>query len=52
MAHDQEVVSSNPSTVYWMDVSNIASYYIKKIENKGSQIRHTKKFKKYFIDSH
>jgi hypothetical protein len=28
MAHDQEIVGSNPSTVYWMDVSN-ASYYIK-----------------------
>jgi hypothetical protein len=27
MAHDQEVVSSNPGTVYWMDVSD-ASYYI------------------------
>jgi hypothetical protein len=38
MAHDQEVVSSNPCTVYWMDVSNEASYYIKrKIENKGSK---------------
>jgi len=21
MAHDQEVVGSNPATVYWMDVS-------------------------------
>jgi hypothetical protein len=29
MAHDQEVVGSNPGTVYWMDVSNDASYYIK-----------------------
>jgi hypothetical protein len=28
MAHDQEVVGSNPGTVYWMDVSNDASYYI------------------------
>jgi hypothetical protein len=27
MAHDQEVVGSNPDTVYWMDVS-IAFYYI------------------------
>jgi hypothetical protein len=26
-----------------MDVSNDASYYIKKIENKGSQMGHTKK---------
>jgi hypothetical protein len=28
MAHDQEIVGSNPDIVYWMDVSN-ASYYIK-----------------------
>ena len=26
MAHDQEVMGSNPGTVYWMDVSD-ASYY-------------------------
>ncbi len=46
MAHDQEIVGSNPGTVYWMDVSN-ACYYIKeKIENKGSQIGHTKKYLK------
>jgi hypothetical protein len=44
MAHDQEVVGSNPGTVYWMDVRDDASFYIKKkIENKGSQMRHTKK---------
>ncbi len=44
MAHDQEVVVSNPSTVYWMDVSDDASNYIKKkIENKGRQMGHTKK---------
>ncbi len=48
--HDQEVLSSNPGTVYWMDVSD-ASYYIQKPmkinENKGSQMGHTKKiFKK------
>jgi hypothetical protein len=29
MAHDEEVVGSNPGTVYWMDVSDDASYYIK-----------------------
>jgi hypothetical protein len=28
MAHDQEIVGSNPGTVYWMDVSD-ARYYIK-----------------------
>ncbi len=44
MAHDQEVVGSNPGTIYWMDVSDDASYYIKrKNENKGSQMKHTKK---------
>jgi len=30
MAHDQEVVGSNPGTVYWMDVSDDASYYKKR----------------------
>jgi hypothetical protein len=33
MAHDQEVVGSNPGTLYWMDAKD-ASYYIKKIELK------------------
>jgi hypothetical protein len=38
MAHDQEVVGSNPGTVYWMDVSNDASFFIKrKIENGAHQ---------------
>jgi hypothetical protein len=33
------VVSSNPSTKYWMDLSYTASYYInEKFENKGSQM--------------
>jgi hypothetical protein len=43
VAHDQEVMGSNPGTVYWMDVSHDASYSIKrKMENKGSQMGHTK----------
>jgi len=43
MAHDQEVVGSNPDTVYWMDVS-VASYKIKKKKrNKVSQMGHKKK---------
>ncbi len=48
MAHDQEVVGSNPGTIYQMDVRDNASYYIKrKYENKGSQVGQTKKiFKK------
>jgi hypothetical protein len=29
MAHDQEVVGSNPDTVYWMVVSNDTNFYIK-----------------------
>ncbi len=29
MAHDQEVVGSNPGTIYWMEVSDDASCYIK-----------------------
>jgi hypothetical protein len=53
MAHDIEVVGSNPGTVYWMDVSD-ASYYIniqENNENEGSQMGHTQKkyFKTYFI---
>jgi hypothetical protein len=43
--HDEEVVSSNPGTVYWMDVSD-ATYNInihKNNENNGSQIGHTLK---------
>ena len=47
MAHDQEIVGSNPGTVYWMDVSDASYYIIENIENKGSQMGHTKKiFKK------
>jgi hypothetical protein len=30
MAFDQEVMGSNPGTIYWMEVSDfLASYYIK-----------------------
>ena len=44
MAHDQEVVGSNPSTVYCMDVSNLLAITLKrKTENKGSQMGQTKK---------
>ncbi len=49
MAHDQEVVGSNPDTVYWMNVSDDANYYLKrKIKNKGGQMWHTKKLEKKF----
>jgi hypothetical protein len=30
MAHDQEVVGSNPDNVYWMDVSNLLAIALKK----------------------
>ncbi len=38
---NQEDVGSIPA-VYWMDVS-VASYYIERKDNKGSQMGHTKK---------
>ena len=45
---NQEDVGSIP-TVYWMDVS-VASYYIERKDNKGSQMGHTKKiFKKTLL---
>jgi hypothetical protein len=47
--HDQEVLSSNPGTVYWMDVA--ITYKPMKInDNKGSQMGHTKK--KIIITGH
>ncbi len=30
MIHDQEVVGSNPNTVYWMDVSDLLAITLKK----------------------
>jgi hypothetical protein len=32
MAHDQEIMGSNPGTVYWMDVSDLLAITLKKIE--------------------
>jgi hypothetical protein len=51
MAHDQEVVGSNPDTVYSVVVS-VASYYnIEKYRNKVSQMGHTKKYiKKQYLE--
>ncbi len=51
MAHDQEVVVSNPDTVYWMDVS-VASYYIIetrkiKVAKWGTPKKYLKKYKKF-----
>ena len=46
MAHDQEIVGSNPGTVYWMDVSD-ASYYIsEKLKIKVAKWGKPKKKKK------
>ncbi len=44
-SYNQQVVGSNPA-VYWMDVSNKASYNIEKENNKGSQMGHHNKNKK------
>jgi hypothetical protein len=43
MAHDQEVMGSNPGTVYWMDGCDLLAIKLKKIENKGSQMGRPKK---------
>jgi hypothetical protein len=43
MAHDQEVMGSNSGTLYWMELSNLLAIALKKIENKGRQMGHTKK---------
>jgi hypothetical protein len=40
----QEVVGSNPDTVYWMDASDLLAIKLKK--NKGSQMGHQKYVKK------
>jgi hypothetical protein len=48
MTHNQEVMSSNPGTVYWMDVSDAKLLHtIRIMKNQGSQMGHTKKIKKY-----
>jgi hypothetical protein len=39
-------MGSNPGTVHWMDVSDLLAITLKKIENKGSQMGHTKKYLK------
>ncbi len=47
MAYDQEVVGSNLGAVYWMDVSDAASHYIK--ENLKIKVAQKKFFLKGFI---
>jgi hypothetical protein len=34
MAHEQEIMGSDPCTVYWMDVSNASYYIIEKLKIK------------------
>ncbi len=48
MAHDQEVVGSNPGTIYWMDVS-VVSYYIK--EKLKIKVAKWGTPKKYFLNN-
>jgi hypothetical protein len=45
MAHDQEIVCSDPGTAYWMDVSNASYYIINKMEIKVAKQGTTKKMK-------
>jgi hypothetical protein len=48
MAHDQEVLGSNPGTMYWMDVSNLLAITLKeklkiKVAKWGTQKKYLKK---------
>jgi hypothetical protein len=48
MAHDQEVVGSNPGTVYWMDVSDLLAITLKtnwkiKVAKWGTPKKYLKK---------
>jgi hypothetical protein len=38
MAHDQEVMGSNPGTIYWMDVSDASYYVLNKMEIKVAKL--------------
>jgi hypothetical protein len=50
MAYDQEVLGSNPVTIYWMDASDDASYYIKrKLKIKEAKWGTPKKKVSYLI---
>jgi hypothetical protein len=46
MAHDQEVMGSNPGTVYWMDVNNLLAITLK--EKLKIKVAKWGKPKKYF----
>ncbi len=45
MAHDQDVLISNPGTLYWMDVSDTCFYVISKMEIKVAKYATPKKKK-------
>jgi len=44
MAHDQEAVGLYSGTVYWMDVSDIASYIKEKLKIKVAKCGTPKKY--------
>jgi hypothetical protein len=44
MAHDQEVVGSNPGTVYWMDISDLLAFTFKKLKIKVAKWGTPKKY--------
>ncbi len=49
MAHYQEIMGSNPGTLYWMDVSKNASYFIpEKLKTKVAKWGAQKNFKVFF----
>jgi hypothetical protein len=50
MAHDQEVVGSNPKTVYWMDISDLLAITLKKNwKIKAAKWGTPKKYKKRLL---
>ena len=46
MAHDQEIMGSNPGTVYWMDFSDASYYIIEKLKMKVAKWGTPKKYLK------
>jgi hypothetical protein len=52
MAHDQEVVGSNPGTIYWMDVSDLLAITLKgKLKIKVAKCCTPKKYFKKKLGS-
>ncbi len=51
MAHDQEVVGSNPGTVYWMDVSDASCYIQENTKIKVAEWGKPKKYLKKIVQS-